>query len=162
MADLVYRAGVQALLDHLVDSTVTLENATNCFFALLTQPAYVAAETDATMDDIVSNRWDGLAANGGYSTTSPRVIAVADVSTGIDSDGKVQLILPTLEFGNVTEAGSPVNGCVIFMERATTPADTDRFPLLYLSSSVNVQPVESQNLTWVANSSGNVLWDPNP
>lgn len=171
MADLVYRIGVQKLLDHLVDSTVTLQNGTNCLFATLVQPSYTADESHDDMTAITgsSHEWDnggsggGAAAAGGQDTGANSLpITVASVSTGEDSNGKIQLILPNLEFGNVTAAGPTLNGCVIYVETSTAAADTDRFPLLYLSSSTSIQPVASQSLTWVTNTNGICLFDPNP
>ena len=165
MADLVYRAGVQKLLDHLVDSTVTLENATNCLFAVLVQSSYAADETHADMTSITggSHEWTGVAASGGYETGANSLpVAVANVSTSIDATGRIQLILPNLEFGNVTTAGSTVAGVVLYLETDAAAADTDRFPLIYLDVTTPVQPVLSNDLTWIVDADGVALLSPNP
>lgn len=164
MADLVYRIGVKKLLDHFFDSTLTLENATNCLFAVLVQDSYTAAETDTDMTAVTtgSHEWDGVAANGGYETGANSLpVTVASVSTGTDGSGRLQLILPNLAFGNVTTAGSPVAGCVLYVEDDSAAADTARWPLVYLDFTSAVQPVASQSLTIVSNTNGLVLFDPN-
>ena len=161
MADLVYRAGVKKLLDHFFDSTVTLQNSTNCLFAVLVQAAYTASEGDANMA-AVTNLWDGVAANGGYATgTNALDITVASITTGTDGSGRLQLILPSLVFGAATTAGSPVAGCVIYVELASGAADAPRYPQGFRAFTSAGPAGADENLTIHTNTNGLVLFDPN-
>jgi len=139
MADLIYPAGLQRLLQHHYDAAFDLE--VNLRAAIIST-AYTPNKAELDLTTLNANRWNGTAGAG-----DPIVGGFLAVVDGSD----VKLRSNSISFGTVTVLGTAAFAdpayVVVYAEKLAAAADADRYPLILFEAGWT--PVLSQGFNFV-------------
>lgn len=162
MTDIAYEAGIKAILEDFTGA-LTLDGEV---YAVIVSDEYTPDSTDESMDDIDEYLWDGTTEYGN-SIADAAQLEVGTSTSPVDIttvSNKVYMACDDIEFGECTDAGSATGThntagyVVLFVQESGTDAVTMSYPLACLA--IATVPVLSNDFTFVVDTDGVVLWDP--